>query len=168
MTMGAVPDPSDVPNLRYVHFSVAGIDHVAHKELLHQANMAVTTSTGAPAIAVAEWVFGTILGHFRQLFKFKEWQAAKVWGSLGPDTPTSTLDNKTMGIVGYGSIGRQGGFCSLISFFAVYVVCTQTDPFHHSCPGRTSPRFEDCGIQLNSATVRRRAKGSKLLPARIW
>lgn len=139
MTMGVVPDPADVPNLRYVHFSVAGIDHVAHKELLHQRNLTVTTSTGAPAIAVAEWVFGTILGHFRQLFKFKEWQASKVWGSLGPDTPTSTLDNKTMGIVGYGSIGRQGKYSNFHDSFFVNLVCKQSLTLASQWPGLDKP-----------------------------
>ncbi|PCG97111.1 D-isomer specific 2-hydroxyacid dehydrogenase, NAD-binding [Penicillium occitanis (nom. inval.)] len=106
-TMGYVPKPAQAPRLRYIHFNVSGIDHVAHEEVFRDPNITITTSTGAPAIAVAEWVFGVLLAHYRQLFTFKEWQNNSTWGRLGANTPTSSLDGKRMGIVGYGTIGRQ-------------------------------------------------------------
>lgn len=108
MTMGVVPDPIDAPRLRYIHFNVAGIDHVAHKPALRNPNITVTTSTGGSAIAVAEWVFGSILSQARQLPLLKAWQNEKIWGRLGPVTPTTSLDGQKLGIIGYGSIGRQG------------------------------------------------------------
>jgi hypothetical protein len=108
MTMGVVPDPADTPRLRYIHFNVAGIDHVAHKPAFRNPNITITTSTGGSAIAVAEWVIGSILAQMRQLFHFKAWQNETIWGSLDPTTPTTSLDGKKMGIIGYGSIGRQG------------------------------------------------------------
>jgi phosphoglycerate dehydrogenase-like enzyme len=108
MTMGFVPDPTDSPRLSYIHFNVAGIDHVAHKPAFSNPNITITTSTGGSVIAVAEWVFGSILAQMRQLFQFKAWQNEKIWGVLGPTTPTTSLDGKKIGIIGYGSIGRQG------------------------------------------------------------
>lgn len=108
MTMGVVPDPADAPNLRYIHFNVAGTDHVAHKPAFKDPNITITTSTGGPSIAVAEWVLGSILGLSRRLFQFKELQNAKSWGSPVPAPPPFALDGKKIGIVGYGSIGRQG------------------------------------------------------------
>jgi phosphoglycerate dehydrogenase-like enzyme len=106
--MSVVPDPADAPRLRYIHFNVAGIDHVAHKPALRSPNITVTTSTGGSAIAVAEWVFGSILMHARQLFQLKIWQNKNIWGRLSPSTPTTSLDGQKIGIIGYGSIGRQG------------------------------------------------------------
>jgi phosphoglycerate dehydrogenase-like enzyme len=108
MTMGVVPDPTDAPKLRYIHFNVAGTDHVAHKPAFSDPNITITTSAGGPAIAVTEWVFGYVLAQARQLFQFKTWQDEKTWGSLGPTTPTTSLDEKKIGIIGYRSIGRQG------------------------------------------------------------
>jgi phosphoglycerate dehydrogenase-like enzyme len=108
MTMGVVPDPADAPNLRYIHFNVAGTDHVAHKPAFKDPKITITTSTGGPSIAVAEWVLGSILGLTRRLFQFKELQNAKSWGSPVPAPPPFTLDGKKIGILGYGSIGRQG------------------------------------------------------------
>ncbi|OKL61548.1 hypothetical protein UA08_03456 [Talaromyces atroroseus] len=105
--MGYVPKPAQAPRLRYIHFNVAGIDRVAHEEVFRDSNITIASSTGAPAIAVSEWIFGVLLAHYRQLFMFKEWQDNSTWGRLGPNTLTSSLDGKRMGIVGYGTIGRQ-------------------------------------------------------------
>lgn len=106
--MGYVPKPAQAPRLRYIHFNVAGIDHVAHEEVFQDPRITITTSTGAPAIAISEWVFGTLLAHYRQLLIFKEWQNNSTWGRLDASKLPSSLDGKKMGIVGYGSIGRQG------------------------------------------------------------
>ncbi|KAL7929043.1 hypothetical protein V8C35DRAFT_316481 [Trichoderma chlorosporum] len=105
MTFGYVPDPADAPNLRYIHFAVAGTDHVAHKPAFKDPKITITTSTGGPSIAAAEWVIGSLLGLSRQLFQFKELQSARTWG--GATSLPFTLDGKKMGIIGYGSIGRQ-------------------------------------------------------------
>ncbi|KAL7946680.1 hypothetical protein V8C42DRAFT_343621 [Trichoderma barbatum] len=107
MTFSFVPDPSDAPNLRYIHFCIAGTDHVAHKPAFKDPKITITTSTGGPSIAMAEWVIGSILGLTRQLFQFKELQNARTWGSSVLAAPPFTLDGKKMGIIGYGSIGRQ-------------------------------------------------------------
>ncbi|UKZ79238.1 hypothetical protein TrVFT333_006988 [Trichoderma virens FT-333] len=107
MTFGVVPDPSDAPNLRYIHFAVAGTDHVAHKPAFKDPNITITTSTGGSSIAAAEWVIGSVLGLTRQLFQFKDLQNARTWGSSVLAPPPFTLDGKKMGIIGYGSIGRQ-------------------------------------------------------------
>ncbi|TFA97630.1 D-2-hydroxyacid dehydrogenase [Trichoderma ghanense] len=107
-TFGFVPDPSDAPNLRYIHFAVAGTDHVSHKAAFTDPGMAITTSAGASSIAVAEWVVGSVLALTRRLLLFREMQGEKVWGKEAPEEPAPfTLDGKRMGIVGYGSIGRQ-------------------------------------------------------------
>lgn len=108
MTFGVVPDPADAPNLRYIHFSVAGTDHVAHKAVFKDPKITITTSTGGPSIALAEWIMGSVLGLTRQLFQYKDLQNKRTWGSSAP--PPFTLDGKKMGIVGYGSIGRQGAY----------------------------------------------------------
>jgi phosphoglycerate dehydrogenase-like enzyme len=116
MTFGVVPDPSDAPNLCYIHFAVAGTDHVAHKPAFKDPNITITTSTGGSSIAAAEWIIGSVLGLTRQLFQFKELQNARTWGSSVLAPPPFTLDGKKMGIIGYGSIGRQGDYRSFISY----------------------------------------------------
>ncbi|PTB47195.1 hypothetical protein M441DRAFT_64431 [Trichoderma asperellum CBS 433.97] len=126
MTMGVVPDPADAPNLRYIHFNVAGTDHVAHKPAFKDPNITITTSTGGPSIAVAEWVLGSVLGLSRRLFKFRELQNAKSWGSPVLATPPFALDGKKIGIVGYGSIGRQ--VAQLANAFGMEVIVYNSRP----------------------------------------
>ncbi|QYT02846.1 hypothetical protein H0G86_009830 [Trichoderma simmonsii] len=124
MTFGVVPDPVDAPNLRYIHFSVAGTDHVAHKAVFKDPKITITTSTGGPSIALAEWIMGSILGLTRQLFQYKDLQNKRTWGSSAP--PPFTLDGKKMGIVGYGSIGRQ--VARLAQAFSMDVVVYNSRP----------------------------------------
>ncbi|KAL6786283.1 hypothetical protein J3E68DRAFT_447383 [Trichoderma sp. SZMC 28012] len=124
MTFGVVPDPADAPNLRYIHFSVAGTDHVAHKAVFKDPKITITTSTGGPSIALAEWIMGSILGLTRQLFQYKDLQNKRTWGSSAP--PPFTLDGKKMGIVGYGSIGRQ--VARLAQAFSMDVVVYNSRP----------------------------------------
>ncbi|PTB67181.1 hypothetical protein BBK36DRAFT_1117129 [Trichoderma citrinoviride] len=106
-TFGFVPEPSDAPSLRYIHFAVAGTDHVSHKAAFRDPGVTITTSAGASSIAAAEWVVGSVLALTRRLFAFREMQGDKVWGNGVPEGTPFTLDGKRMGIVGYGSIGRQ-------------------------------------------------------------
>ncbi|KAM6477592.1 hypothetical protein HDV62DRAFT_401399 [Trichoderma sp. SZMC 28011] len=124
MTFGVVPDPADAPNLRYIHFSVAGTDHVAHKAVFKDPKITITTSTGGPSIALAEWIMGSVLGLTRQLFQYKDLQNKRTWGSSAP--PPFTLDGKKMGIVGYGSIGRQ--VARLAQAFSMDVVVYNSRP----------------------------------------
>ncbi|KAL6854625.1 hypothetical protein J3F83DRAFT_718676 [Trichoderma novae-zelandiae] len=99
-TFGFVPDPSDAPNLRYIHFAVAGTDHVSHKAAFRDPNMTITTSAGASSIAVAEWALGSVLALTRQLFRLRELQRDRVWGSGGLEPAPFTLDGRRMGIIG--------------------------------------------------------------------
>ncbi|KAL7788202.1 hypothetical protein V8C37DRAFT_418491 [Trichoderma ceciliae] len=126
MTMGVVPDPEDAPKLGYIHFNVAGTDHVANKPAFKDPNITITTSTGGPSIAVAEWVIGSILGLTRRLFQFTELQKAKSWGSSVRAPPPFTLDGKKMGIIGYGSIGRQ--VARLAQGFGMEIIAYNSSP----------------------------------------
>jgi phosphoglycerate dehydrogenase-like enzyme len=105
--MGYVPEPANAPKLRLIHFNVAGTDHVMKKAAFQDPKITITNSTGGPSPAVAEWVVGTMIGHLRQLFVFKEWQKAKTWAKLDMKSPPVNLDGKKLAILGYGSIGRQ-------------------------------------------------------------
>lgn len=105
--MSVLPEPKDAPKLRYIHFSVTGTNHVAHRTVFKQPGINITTSAGAPAPAVAEWVIGSILTHSRSFPLFQQFQKESTWGRLALPAP-GDLVGKKMAILGYGSIGRQG------------------------------------------------------------
>lgn len=107
LTMSVLPEPRDAPKLRYIHFSVTGTNHVAHRTVFKQPGITITTSAGAPAPAVAEWVIGSILTHSRSFPRFQQFQKESTWGRLALPA-LGDLVGKKMAILGYGSIGRQG------------------------------------------------------------
>ncbi|MBM2843654.1 MAG: oxidoreductase, partial [Anaerolineales bacterium] len=52
-TMRTLPDPEAVPNLRWIQFHSAGVDHVAEHPLL-RGDVRVTTLSGAAVSQMAE------------------------------------------------------------------------------------------------------------------
>ncbi|MEN4010577.1 MAG: D-2-hydroxyacid dehydrogenase [Bellilinea sp.] len=103
-----LPDPSLSPNLRWVQFHYAGIDHVAAHPLLSKQDIHITTLSGAAAPQVAEHVLLALLalGHkMPELFAFQarsEWPKDR-WERFR----ALELRESTIGLVGYGSIGRE-------------------------------------------------------------
>ncbi|MFN2303493.1 MAG: D-2-hydroxyacid dehydrogenase [Anaerolineales bacterium] len=96
------------PRLRWIQFHWAGLDHVHNSPILRQPNLYITSASGANSTQVAEFAVMMILalGHqMHQFFELKkkiEWPADR-WDRLNP----RELRNSTVGIIGYGSIGRQ-------------------------------------------------------------
>jgi phosphoglycerate dehydrogenase-like enzyme len=100
-------DPAAAPKLRWVQLTTAGINHVAHRPVMH-SRIPVASATGAYSPAVAEYALGLLLALTRRIPRGCRHQAEHCW--LGDDfTPWigDELYGKTMGILGYGSIGRQ-------------------------------------------------------------
>lgn len=106
-TRRALPDPERVPNLRWVQFHWAGIDPFVDHPLL-RAEIKITTLSGAAVPQMAEFALTMILSlgrHLPQMMKDKD---EKQWAE---DRFTRyrplELHDSTVGIVGYGSIGRE-------------------------------------------------------------
>jgi D-3-phosphoglycerate dehydrogenase len=91
------------PKLRWVARAGAGIDNI-DAATARERGIGVLNVPGANAVAVAELVFGLLLGLFRQIpaadgsLKRGEWDKARFKGR--------ELRGKTIGIVGLGQIGR--------------------------------------------------------------
>lgn len=107
-TARALPDPDRAPELRWVQFHFAGIDHVADHALVQSDRVQVTTLSGAAASQMTEFVFMGILALGRRLLRMLEDKSEKRWAEdrferLSP----LELRDSTLGIVGYGSVGRE-------------------------------------------------------------
>ena len=91
------------PKLRWVARAGAGIDNI-DAPAARERGIGVLNVPGANAVAVAELVFGLLLGLFRQIptadasLRRGEWEKSRFKGR--------ELRSKTLGIVGLGKIGR--------------------------------------------------------------
>jgi len=119
-----LPDPKMAPSLRWIQFHFAGIDRYIDEPIVKKAGMQVTTLSGAAVPQMAEYVLAMILAMSRKL-------PALIANQKKPEWPKDRferfapfeLNGKTVGIVGYGSIGRQ--VAHLLQPFGVTILATK-------------------------------------------
>jgi phosphoglycerate dehydrogenase-like enzyme len=90
------------PKLQWVQGSMAGAGEVAQKAGLQDTDVVVTTASGIYSGPLAEFVLMAMLQHAKELDRLRSDKAERIWrqGAVG------TLENKTLCVVGMGSIGR--------------------------------------------------------------
>lgn len=124
-----IPAPEQAPKLRWVQFHSAGIDHAATAPILKKPDLIATTLSGVASSKLGEFVVMMLLalGHrIPDLIanqKKAEWPADR-WDYFRP----IELRDSTVGIVGYGSIGRQ--IARLLSEFGTKILATKRDAMH--------------------------------------
>ncbi|GEK92025.1 NAD(P)-dependent oxidoreductase [Alkalibacterium kapii] len=96
-------DPSH--KLQWIQLTSAGVDYVDLLKLKKQG-ITLTTTSGIHKYAIAESVMGMILSHTRKIGYSLIQQRQKKWE---PSEELSEMNQKTMLIVGAGSIGKQTG-----------------------------------------------------------
>lgn len=98
------------PRLRWLQYPGAGIDGLFKQGILNSdMTLAVTTANTVNVQAIAEYVFGSMLIFARkwdELWRLQEkheWAMGPQWGALRG----FELQGKTLGIVGFGTIGHR-------------------------------------------------------------
>ncbi|MGC1122592.1 MAG: D-2-hydroxyacid dehydrogenase [Candidatus Methanofastidiosia archaeon] len=91
-------------NLKWVHALAAGVDRLLFPEFI-QSDILLTNSSGVHPIPISEHVLGMMLMFSRALNQSFKNQMHNTWERLQP----TELHGKTVGIVGFGSIGEQVG-----------------------------------------------------------
>ena len=108
ITDQVLPHPDKVPNLRWIQFNSAGIDFAVEEPIFQKQNIVVTTLSGAVAPQVAEYTLAMMLALSHKLPVLMGHQRNHEWP---PDRNSRLipheLRNSTIGILGYGSIGRE-------------------------------------------------------------
>jgi phosphoglycerate dehydrogenase-like enzyme len=94
------------PNLRWVQLLSAGADHAL--AALNNASFSMTTGSGIHATPIAEYTIASMLAYAHKLHTLIRAQLRHEWmRSGGLRGSIDELSGKTMGIIGYGSIGRE-------------------------------------------------------------
>jgi phosphoglycerate dehydrogenase-like enzyme len=128
-TNRVLPKPEQAPRLRWIQFHWAGLDHALEEPILHREGMSITSMSGASAPQMAEHAVMMMLAmghHLPDVFvhqKRSDWPSGR-WDLFNPQE----LRGSTVGIVGYGSIGRQ--IARLLQVFGASVLATKRDVKH--------------------------------------
>ena len=109
-TFRAFPTPEQAPRLRWIQLNSAGADAALAQHGYRNGDVQLTNLSGIHAIPIAEHVFTVLLASRRRVDRVLEWQAQAFWPRQ--DEARSVMDfdelyGQTLGIIGYGSIGRQ-------------------------------------------------------------
>jgi phosphoglycerate dehydrogenase-like enzyme len=97
------------PRLRWVQLHSAGADHILDNPIM-RSPVAITTTSGIHATPIAEYVLASILAHRWRVPMWTHCQRNAEWPSGRWELYSRPeLRGSTLGIVGYGSIGREVG-----------------------------------------------------------
>src|SRR4029077_1121079 len=100
-----MPRPDQGPGVRGLQLISAATDHAMKRPLVADTDVVVTTASGIHASPIGEYCMAMILALAYEVPRFLDLQARREW--LAPDRYVPrTLRGQTVGIVGYGSIGR--------------------------------------------------------------
>ncbi|MBS1271286.1 MAG: Glyoxylate/hydroxypyruvate reductase B [Candidatus Marinimicrobia bacterium] len=92
--------------LSWLHIGTAGIDHTVFPELM-KSDIIVTNASGIHAGPMSEFVMAQILHFSKHLDEFRKFQESRQWSQWELAAKITLLNNKTVGIVGLGSIGEK-------------------------------------------------------------
>jgi phosphoglycerate dehydrogenase-like enzyme len=128
-TNHVLPTAEQAPELRWIQFHWAGVDHILDDPILKVPELVTTTLSGASASQVAEYILMMLLALGHRLPDMIAHQNRGEWPSDRWDIylPLELRDS-TVGIVGYGSIGRQ--LARLLHSFGATVLATKRDAMH--------------------------------------
>ncbi|KAK9480175.1 hypothetical protein V1514DRAFT_326613 [Lipomyces japonicus] len=103
------PSRAAAPNLRLVQLYSAGSNAVVKLPFFNEDNGVVyATASGTHGPAISEWVILNILNFFHHSSFYAKWQAEKRWGHDSEfPSPVRSQYGRTIGILGYGALGRQ-------------------------------------------------------------
>ena len=110
---GLLPEPEQAPHLRWIQLYSAGVDQLLDRPIIRSNDVEVTSASGVHAVQMAEFALAMILAFTYKLRHMIESQAKSEWSrgdTLGgvPDVYfPRELRGQTLGIHGYGSIGRE-------------------------------------------------------------
>ncbi|KAL5044989.1 hypothetical protein BDW71DRAFT_208850 [Aspergillus fruticulosus] len=134
-----LPEPEDAKHIKFIHFFSAGLDKVIHDPVLTDSEIPVTTSSGIHGPPVAEWTVLNWLVASRKYNITYENQRKHIWGS-GDEYAHGIQDHvgKNVGILGYGSIGRQIARVAVSLGLTVYAYTASPKPTPES---RRDPHY---------------------------
>lgn len=107
-TASRFPTPEQAPRLRWIQMHTAGMDRALEKAIVQRANVTVTSMSGIHARQIANYCLMMLLAFNYKLPDMFREQAQSLWRERPHEHYLpKPLHEQTLGIVGYGTIGRE-------------------------------------------------------------
>jgi phosphoglycerate dehydrogenase-like enzyme len=130
------------PRLRWLHCMAAGLDYILKTRMFDQSDVILTNTSGASAAMIGEYVLMSMLLYSHQHHVSLRAQVRHQWTPIGHFfARAEPLRGRTLGIIGYGAIGREAA--RLAQGFAMEVIALKRDPHIHRDPRFTFPGVGD-------------------------
>ncbi|HZS32349.1 MAG TPA: D-2-hydroxyacid dehydrogenase [Methylomirabilota bacterium] len=151
---GAPPrDLARAPDLRWIQLHMAGVNALLDHPVFHEPRIALTTASGVHTVAVAEYAFAVLLALTHPVPRMVEWHARKTWPPDEERWPLfvpAEIRGATLGVIGYGSIGRELARIATAAFGMTVLACKR-DPATRTDSGYGLPGTGDPAGVLPSA-----------------
>ena len=138
-------DLARTPRLRWVQLHMAGVDALADHPLYTDSTVALTTTSGVHAATIAEYAITMLLALAHRVPTMVDWQRRGGWPPDAERWPLfvpTEVRGATLGIIGYGSIGRELARIAK-SAFAMRVLACKRDPSRRDDAGYCAPGTGD-------------------------
>lgn len=137
-----LPTPEQAPALRWLQFHWAGVDFAVNYPLFKKPDLMITTLSGAAAPQMAEFAMAVLLSLAHRMPELYAHQARAEWPrDRWERFRPQELRDSTVGIVGYGSIGRE--LARLLKAFGATILAAKQDVMHPEDKGYTIPGLGD-------------------------
>jgi phosphoglycerate dehydrogenase-like enzyme len=138
-------DAARAPRLRWVQLHMAGPDSIHGHPLYTDSTVALTTTSGVHAGTIAEYAITVLLALAHRVPRMVEWKARGGWPPDAERWPLfvpTEIRGATLGLVGYGSIGRELARIAKTAFGMTVLACKR-DPARRRDPGYCRPGTGD-------------------------
>jgi phosphoglycerate dehydrogenase-like enzyme len=143
---GAPPrDLSRAPALRWVQLHMAGVNALHDHPLYTASAVTLTTTSGVHAATIAEYAITMVLALAHRVPRMVEWQQRGTWPPDEQRWPLFVpcdIRGATLGVIGYGSIGRELARIAKTAF-AMTVLACKRDVSRRADPGYRLPGTGD-------------------------
>jgi phosphoglycerate dehydrogenase-like enzyme len=145
----AVVPPRDVvtraPGLRWVQVHMAGVNALDEHPLYTETTIPITTTSGVHAGTIAEYAITVMLALAHRVPRMVEWKQKGAWPADEQRWPLfvpTEIRGATLGLIGYGSIGRELARIAT-SAFGMRVIALKRDPSQRADTGYALPGTGD-------------------------
>lgn len=135
-----LPLPEQAPRVAWLQGYWAGIDHVIGQPIFGGGRVRLTTAAGTHAVVMSEFTLMMMLNLAHRFSALQGWRGSDTsrgWPGERRSYRTQVLDGATLGLVGYGAVGRR--IAALGAAFGMRIMAIRGRPGGANTPTHGEP-----------------------------